>query len=104
MSKKDSQKKLRKIVVTDSEELYEGFTLSKTGELAINIELLYDCSDNEEDFIAKFSRTLLHEQLHWIIQDILGDNKRTQVGEELVVRLLVGQQFTTKERRKYEEW
>lgn len=86
-----------------------GETDSKTGDIAINLTLLYRLSDSEDEFIDMFSTLIIHEQIHRELDGILkrnGISKRHRfenlyTGEEVVVRLLMNQDFNTRERKEY---
>jgi len=99
---------LTKIVKT-KDKLYGFCTVS--GDRYINIELIWDTYPNTNNFIKKFSTTLLHERLHSIIDDIIIGKiyhykkitqKNYRLGVERVIRRLTGEQWSKIEQEDYQ--
>ena len=60
----------------------------KNGIIGINIERLWLEASSESKFIREFAKTHAHELLHIAIAMVLGNKKRTVIGEEKAVRKL----------------
>lgn len=86
-----------------------GETDRKSGDIAINLTLLYELCEDEDEFIKLFSTILIHEQIHRELDSILRRNGITKkerfenlyTGEEVIVRLLCEQDFNRSERKQY---
>ena len=65
----------------------------RNGVIGVNIQRLWLESANEARFIREFAKTYGHEMLHLVIDRVLRNRKRTEVGEEKVVRKLIGEKW-----------
>jgi hypothetical protein len=79
----------------------EGATLSN-GIILVNIEMIWDMYPDEEKFIKEFGDILTHEMLHNELRKINVSTKFSY-GEEKVVRGMLGQKFTPREKRFYND-
>lgn len=61
-------------------------------EIAVNIQLIWETTDNEDDFIELFSRIYSHELLHNTVKGIISDIY--ECGEERAVRTLLGGEWS----------
>lgn len=82
----------------------EGATTSD-GDILVNVEMLWDlCKGDEELFARLFAGIIGHEYLHTVIRTILPDKHNQYCyGEELIIRDILGQSFSKKERRFYRD-
>lgn len=82
----------------------EGFTKCyKNGHsvTCINVEYLWKVTKCTDKFIPRFSRVILHEHIHSLINSILLNKRRTHYGEEKVVRKLTREPFRKKDKKDY---
>lgn len=84
--KKVQQKALQTLYYAD--EPFYGKSDICTGEIRVNIQLLWKlCRQHEDAFIPLFSVTYTHELVHTLINGILSD--LYSCGEEKVIRTLL---------------
>ncbi len=84
--KKHSGKLLKTLYFAD--EPFYGKSDICTGEIRVNIQLLWKlCKQYEDAFISLFSVTYTHELVHNLINDILSD--LYSCGEEKVIRTML---------------
>lgn len=90
----------KKLYNLNVEPLIEGGTLD-SGEIMINIELLWDKYRNENKFIKDFAAIITHELLHQCCRDIISNEY--PYGEEKAIRNMLNQEFTDREKRFYND-
>lgn len=73
------------------EELY-GHSDVCTGEVALNVQIIWEDTQKEDTFIELFASTYTHETLHITIFEILMDIM--ECGEEKLIRSLLGEEWT----------
>lgn len=73
-----------------------GFGLKKERIIGVNIELLWEVSQSEKQFIRLFSEYFTHEWLHLFLRGI-----GQPIQEEVIIRKLLGQSFSPKEKKYY---
>ena len=93
---------MKKLYNLNIEPLIEGGTLYD-GTIMINIELLWDYTNNEMKFIKEFSNVLIHEMIHNCCREVIPNAKRYPFGEEKAIRLMLCQAFTDREKRFYND-
>jgi len=84
-------------------------TNATTGDIEINLSLVYDAVQDDDAFIDIFSSLMQHEQIHRAIGDAystlnISERKRLTKyleGEEWAVRLLCNQKFNKGVRSEY---
>lgn len=65
----------------------------RNGTIGINIQRIWMETADEVRFIREFAKTYGHEMLHLVIDRVLKNKKRTEVGEEKAVRKLIGEKW-----------
>lgn len=73
-----------------------GVSFKKERIVGVNIELLWKHAKKDTKFIPLFSEYYTHEFLHIYLRDI-----GNPIGEERVIRRLLGQSFSKDEQRYY---
>jgi len=71
------------------------------GKVAVNIEKIAKKMKNEEKFVKTFSQVMLHETLHMLLEDEVGDD--FIVGEEKIIRKICGEPWSKKLEEQYEQ-
>jgi len=73
-----------------------GVSFYKEKIVGVNVELLWKETNSERKFIKLFSEYFTHEWLHLVIK-----GQGTDIGQEVVIRKLLGQTFSKKEKEYY---
>ena len=89
-------------IIRENEEI-KGYTEIKSGEIGVNIELLWNQNKNEKKFIKEFCKVLRHELIHREILNILPkrSNNKYYYGEEMIVRKMLNEKFNKEEKEYY---
>ena len=61
-------------------------------EIAVNIQLIWEVSKEEDEFIELFSRIYSHEMLHNVVKEIISEVY--ECGEERAIRTLLGGEWS----------
>ena len=93
MSKKKNGKKLKIM----NEEDY-GFTVD--GKIHVNVERIWHETSTDRQFINAFAQTYHHELLHLVLARV---RKKTDLGEEKVIRKLLSEPWTLSMEQSYKE-
>lgn len=95
-----SVKKLRYTKIIKEDLL--GMSDLLTGEVDVNIEMIWDISKGKENkFVDIFSKTYIHEIAHIIVGEIL--DELYAFGEESVIRFMLKEEWNAKLRKYYKE-
>lgn len=96
-------KRLRNIPFHNGDDLLYGYTETYTGSILINIQYIWNKYKDTEKFIKVFTKVYDHEVIHLLIYDAIGKKKRTDYGEEYVVRKLLSEPFSNKSQDYYKK-
>lgn len=87
-----------KIVKSEEKDWY-GFVDPKTGNIMINLQLLWEDSPDEDHFILNYALTYTHELLHTLVWDETTDEHLYK--EEEIIRNILGEPWNEKEQKLY---
>lgn len=73
-----------------------------TKDIEIDLNAIWQKTQDEDKFIKLFSSLLSHEILHREFDKILGQDKNREAGEERIIRNILKQEYPTNIRRHYE--
>ncbi len=93
---KNSEKKFRKITGR-----FYGQSDEVEGEVQVNVELIWNLTQNEDKFIKIFSQTHSHELLHIIIAGIV--DQLFYFKEEKIIRSILGEEWNKELAKYYKE-
>lgn len=84
-------------IVKDERKSWYGYC--ENSQISVNIQLLWEESENEDKFIKDFSRTYTHELLHDLIDELFWDVR--YYTEEKYIRKMLGEHWNKEIRKLY---
>lgn len=75
--------------ILDDEDAY-GYCIPGKTKIVVNLERIWWETKEWDSFVKLYSETVLHEYLHYIIDEIVHDWKFE--AEEVVIRILTGEE------------
>ena len=83
----------------------EDLGFAESGQVGVNIELLWEMTQKEEKFAEEFGKTMTHELMHMLLAEALGKKLMDipVIVEEAVIRHIWGEEWTEEIAALYSE-